>query len=463
VGTPRLNQFGREGLKDMGHELTHNADLIGEFLAETRDRTLPEDVRDAAKRCLVDWTGVTIAGSTHPAARAVAEYAALKGSAVPVLGPTNDPEKAALVNGVAAHALDFDDTHITTDSHFSAVTWATVLALAGRPGVTGELLLKAFVAGYEVAAKLAGRRMGFALQFRCFHPSGILGRLAAAAAAAPLYGLDAGRAAHAVALVMTRAGGLRSSLGSMGKPFQVGSAAMDGVVCARLAEVGYGGALGLLEPNSGFDSAFVQDGSAQLATLSSEMLGRDWAVLRTSFKPYACLHGIHPSIDAALQVATQIDPNDIAAVHVYVAPGVKKVGHVMDPQTPLEAKFSVAFCVALALSGHTCGSRDFTEETLADPVVRRLQFLVVVHPEEGRKMLDSAVEVIGNDRRKYRGETMLSRGHPGNPLSWGDLDLKFLDLAAPILGEKAALFLAILKEIDKPGALDHARVLLLAS
>lgn len=437
-----------------------NADLIGGFLSGACDGILPGDAREAALKCLVDWAGVTIAGSREPVTRAVARYAAMDDAATPLFAIDADPEKAALLNGTAAHALDFDDTHIPTDSHFSAILWATLLAMTDPKSDNGDRSLRAFIAGYEVAAKLSGRRMGFSLQFRWFHPSGVLGRIASAAAAAAFLALDADRAAHAVALATTQASGLRGTLGSMAKPFQVGRAAADGIICANLARSGFDAALDLLEPDGGFARAYVQDGSAQLAALDDETLGTDWAVLKTSFKPYACLHGIHPSIDAARDIAGQIDPAAVTRVTAYVAPGVKKVGHFDDPKTPLEAKFSVAFCVALALSGRNADAGDFAADTMADPTLRRLTALVDVHPEEGRKMLDSAVEVTLQDGRVLRGATDLSRGHPGNPMDWVDLGEKFMTLSEPILHDRTQPLLKALREFDSPGALPEIARLL---
>jgi len=437
-----------------------NADLIGGFLSGACDATLAPDTRDAALKCLADWTGVTIAGGHEPVARAVARYADLDDAAAPLFAIDAEPEKAALLNGTAAHALDFDDTHIPTDSHFSAVLWATLLAMTDPKFDNGDRSLRAFIAGYEVAAKLSGRRMGFSLQFRWFHPSGVLGRIASAAAGAAFLALDADRAAHAVALATTQASGLRGTLGSMAKPFQVGRAAADGIVCATLARSGFDASLDLLEPDGGFARAFVQDGSAQLAALDTETLGTDWAVLRTSFKPYACLHGIHPSIDAARDIAGQIDPAAVTAITAYVAPGVKKVGHFDDPKTPLEAKFSVAFCVALALSGREADASGFTADTVKDPAIRRLTAMVDVHPEEGRKMLDSAVEVTLADGRTLRGETALSLGHPGNPMDWLDLGEKFMTLTEPVLGDRAQPLLKALRDFDSPGALPEIARLL---
>lgn len=429
--------------------LSGNAAAIGTFLAGTPAAYQPPEVQSAASNCLLDWLGVTIAGSAEPVARAAAIYAGAGEHPAPWIGAGPAAEQAALINGAAAHALDFDDTHIPTDSHLSAVIWAALLAQAEPGQHSGMHLLKAFVAGYEVAAMLARRRMGFSLQFRWFHPTAVLGRIAAAAASAALAELGDEPAAHAAALSMTMAGGLRASSGGMGKPLQAGCAARDGVAAVRLANAGVTGSLALLEPGGGFARAFVQDGYADLADLSDGGLGEDWAVLRTSVKPYACLHGIHPSIDAARAVAAQTAAADIVSAQVFVAPGVKQVGHFTDPHTPLEAKFSVAFCAAMALAGKACAASDYSADTLADPEIRRLCRLIEVVPEDGRKMLNSRVTVTFADGTEFSGETALSRGHPGNALSPDELAAKFRDLARPTLGAHTDHVLDMVRRFDQ--------------
>lgn len=437
-----------------------NAAHIGRFIRNASSKPLSAEVVDAAKKCLVDWLGVTVAGSREPVARAAKTYAELEDFSLPIIGASQDAEKSALVNGVAAHALDFDDTHIPTDAHLSAVTWAALLALAEPDRDEGEVLLRAFVTGYEVAAKLSGRRFGFSLQFRWFHPSAVIGRLASSAAAAVVMGLDEREAAQAVALSTTLASGLRGTLGGMGKPFQVGEAAKDGIVCARMAKAGVTVDPGLLSPEGGFVKAFVQDGNARLAMLDGNVLGTDWAVLRTSFKPYACLHGIHPSIDGAMEVASDLNPTKVSSVKVYVAPGVKKVARFEDPQTPLEAKFSVTYCVAAALAGKGLGADGFSTATLNDESLRALLPKIEVVPAEGWKMLGSAVEVTLHDGQVHRGETSLSRGHPGNPLSWDDLEAKFRGLVEPIYNEWAVEILSVLREFERVGNLERLQKLL---
>ena len=425
-----------------------NAERIGKFLAEAPTRDIPPEVFHAAKRCLLDWTGVALAGSGEPVSEIAAKFTRIDPRSVPVFSQEIDTGDAAFMNGVAAHALDFDDTHIPTDSHLSAVIWAALLVTADPKRHSGDMLLRAFVAGYEAAAKLSGRRFGFSLQFRWFHPTSVIGRLASSAAVAVLMRLDQEHAAQAVALSTTRAAGLGGTLGGMGKPLQVGEAARDGIVCARLAKAGAIIDPGVLSPDGGFIRAYVQDGTAALASLDGDTLGSDWAVLKTSFKPYACLHGIHPSIDAAMDLAGRIDVREATAVHTYVAPGVKKIAAFDNPTTPLEAKFSIPFCVAAALCGRQMSAADFSHEAINEEDIRRLRQQVMVIAEDGRKMLDSAIEITLTDGVVRRGESKLSKGHPGNPMSWQELVEKFEMLAFPRLGAETTMLPQIVEEFD---------------
>ena len=193
----------------------------------------------------------------------------------------------------------------------------------------------------------------------------------------------------------------------------------------------------------------MQDGYADLANLTAGGLGEDWAVLRTSVKPYACLHGIHPSIDAAREVASQVPARNIVSARVFVAPGVKQVGHYTDPQSPLEAKFSVAFCTAMALTGLRCAASDYSQGTLEDQEIRRLCQAIEVVPADGRKMLDSRVTVLTSDGKEVSGETALSRGHPGNPLSAEELAAKFRDLTADRLGSRTDEVLTLARNFSR--------------
>ncbi len=423
------------------------------YIAEMPTRALPVEVEDAARRCLVDWFGVALVGIGSAPARMVQTRARTwksRGVAGLLPGGTAAPAVAAFVNSTCAHVHDFDDTHIPTDAHFSGPTWAAVLALGQQNAVAEQALLRAFVTGFEVGAKLGGRRLGHAMQARGFHPTGVMGRLAVAASAAAILGLDVDRAANALGLAVTQAAGLTGSVGTMSKPLQGGKVAMDGVLAAELAAEGMTGKPALFEPGGGLASAFVQDGFAEIAEPDC---AAGWEILRNSFKPYACLHGIHPSVDAARALALRVDPETIETAEVEVAPGVARIGGNPDPKTPLEAKFSVAYCVALGLAGRRAMPADFSKDLLENSGFRTLMKRIVVVPVEGRKMINSKVTVTCADGRCLVEDVPLSLGHPGNPMGWDALEAKFLALAEPVLGSRAMPLLRRLRQFDRPGAM----------
>jgi len=434
------------------------AAAAGRFVAAKR--TLPDTAKEAALRCLLDWTGVAVAGADTASGRLAHSLAARwasRGSSPILFGGTAASAVAAFVNSTYAHAHDFDDTHIPTDAHFSGPTWAATLAVGSAVGASGAAMIDAFVTGFETGAKLGGRRLGHAMQARGFQPTGLMGRLSAAAAAACLLELGAERAAHALAIAATQTAGLTGAVGSMGKPLQGGKSAMEGVLAAELAAEGMVGAPGLLEAGGGLARALVQDGTAEIADPKFE---DGWEILRNSFKPYACLHGIHPSIDAARDLAPRIAGRPLNSVRVEVAPGVARIGGIRAPKTPLQGKFSVAFCVALGLAGRSLMPADFTEQAVADPGLRDIVKRIDVVPVDGRKMIDSRIVVRLEDGEELDSDIPLSWGHPGNPMDRTALEEKFDALVRPVLGDAAAALCAALAQFDRPGRMEQVFALL---
>src|SRR5712671_1557487 len=274
-----------------------NGPAIAAYIAGAPQRVLPSEVADMARLCLADWLGVAIGAAEEPAGRIVREVAAgwrSEGRATVLFGGTAAAPFAALANGTLAHCLDFDDTYVKAITHTSAPVWAATLALGEEIGADEADLLTAFVAGFETASRL-GSGLGEAVTARGWHSTGVFGRLGAAAASATLLRLDAQQALHALGAAATQTGGLTASFGTMAKPFHAGKAAMDGVVAAQLAAVGFKAATGLFEPGGGLDTALVQDRSATIAPI--DLAG--WRIVENSFKPYAACHLTHPAVDAA--------------------------------------------------------------------------------------------------------------------------------------------------------------------
>jgi 2-methylcitrate dehydratase PrpD len=403
-----------------------NSSAIARYVGDARSLSLPENVREAARMCLVDWMAVCLGARSEEAARtvrAVARKWQTPGRSTLLAGGRAGATAAALCNGTLAHCLDFDDTYVKANTHTSAPLWGATLALGQEVGATEDEMLTAFVVGFELAARI-GYGLGEAVTARGFHATGVFGRLGAAAACAVLLRLDATAAGHALGLAATQASGLVGSFGTMSKPFHAGKAAMDGVLSAQLAAAGFEGATGLLEPGGALSKAIIQDGAATI--VSADFSG--WEILNNSFKPYAACHLTHPAIDAARSLA--LAPDELARVErvgarigalAYQITG----GKSGSPRTALEAKFDVRYCVALALHGRALSASDFVEPFRpdADVLATARKIEVLNSPAHG---YSSAAVVAGfRDSEDCFAETLVAKGHPGNPMGWDDMRAKF--------------------------------------
>jgi len=412
--------------------LESNAVLLGRFVSESAGRTLPDEVLDAARLCLCDWMGVAIGARDESAGVIVRESVAemgAHGASTVLFGRSTTPALAALANGTLAHCLDFDDTHIGATTHTSAPVWAATIALAEALEADEGQMLHAFVAGFEVSARM-GRGLGQFATARGLHSTGIFGRIGAAAASASLLGLDAERAAHALAAAATQASGLTASFGTMAKPYHAGKAAMDGVLSAQLSARGFVAAPVVLEPGGGLDSAILQDGSRQIAPVDFER----WEILRNSFKPYAACHLTHPAIDAARQA--RVKPCEVRSVRARVSELAQKItgGTTGRPDTPLAAKFDLKYCTALALNSSALSARDFAEPWRPDERVGELAQRIET---QGEKWIDYASAILELETMAgiHTVEVEVAKGHPGNPMGWDDMADKFEGLTESRLGK----------------------------
>lgn len=343
-------------------------ELIDRAYAQTFD-DVPADVMTMARLCFLDTLGTALGGVAEPAASLVRDefLADAGGGRAKVWGTERAGSSfaAALCNGTAAHALDFDDWAPGSRAHPSAVLVPAVLAVAEDVDARGREVLNAFVAGYEFQ-EAVGLLLGTQHYQRGFHSTATVGALGSAVAAGKLLGLDAQQFATAVNLAATQAAGLKSMFGSMAKPFHAGRAASTGVLSARLAKRGFtAGAEGFSGPQ-GFLDVFGPDG-----LLVNEAGDRSndpsWHLLDVKFKEHASCFGTHAAIEAALRIRadTSFSVADIVDLSVTVAPELETVCLIPQPATPLEAKFSIAFTTALALTCGRVAESDLSPETVS--------------------------------------------------------------------------------------------------
>ena len=415
---------------------------IAEFIAKSRWEDCPAGAVDAARRAILDGLGVMLAGSVEPAARIVTDIARSEGGA-PFATVVGTPLRtgavwAALANGTAAHALDFDDTNFAMMGHPTAPVLSAALAAGELALADGRALVHAFLLGFEVETTLA-EVLNPAHYEKGFHATGTLGTMGAAAAAARLLGLDATQTRTALAIAASQASGLKENFGTMTKPFHAGHAARSGVLSGLLAREGFTASEQALEGPQGY---FAVLGAGKREERALETLGAPWKILKTgvAVKPYpscACTHSI---IDSALELRRihAIAPEQVEHVTVGVGASVPRILIHSNPRSGLEAKFSGEFSAAAALCEGRVGIATFRDDKTDDPAIKALmeRVRVVVDPEiprEGDQHMWTRVTLRLRDGREVGIAPRPVPGHPGSPLSLDQLREKFRDCARIVL------------------------------
>ena len=409
-------------------------------VASLRLDALPGEALERARHCLIDFLGVTLSGSRTVLARTVAAEVHEDGAAprATVLGDPQrtGPLQAALANGTAAHALDFDDVHPAMRGHPTVAVLPAVLAEAEAGDHAGGAVLAAFVAGVEVACRV-GALLGDAHYMRGFHATGVAGTLGAAAGAAHLRGLDARATARALGIAASQAAGLKGAFGTMCKPLHAGKAAANGLLAARLAARGYEGREDIIERDQGLAATHTDtldagalDGLGTAAPMVCQVL----------FKYHAACYGTHPTIDAVrgLVAEAALTPTGVRRVVVRVPPRNVGMCTIPVPATGLEGKFSIAYAVGLALCGRdTAAESSFSDAAVGDREVLAVAERVTVEgdPQVQRHGAHVAVE-LADGRRLERIESLLE---PERDLARqaGRLEAKCRVLAEPVIGGTA--------------------------
>jgi 2-methylcitrate dehydratase PrpD len=371
--------------------------------ANLRYEDIPEPVRALARQCVLDYLGVALAGAAEPLARMLrdemteaggAEQASLIGhpARLPILS-------AALVNGAAAHALDFDDVNVAMPGHPSVAILPGLLALAELKKASGQDLIAAFVAGYETAC-----RIGASLQpghyNLGFHATGTVGSFGAAAACARLLRLPAPATAAALGIAGTQAAGLKSQFGTMCKPLHAGKAAQNGLLAARLAARGFTSRGDIVECEQGFAATHGPDFSPEAARTAP---ANGFYILANLFKYHAACYFAHAPIECALELrrAHRLVPEAIAGITLRIDASNDRVCNIADPIDGLQSKFSLRQTVAMALSGaDTASLGAYSERNAQDPVLIRLRRQLVLQFQTGWPQTLAEMEVELADGRR---------------------------------------------------------------
>ncbi|HYF16264.1 MAG TPA: MmgE/PrpD family protein [Ramlibacter sp.] len=425
---------------DAGTSLT--VTLVRRALALRRE-DLPDDVVRIVRQTLLDTLGVTLAGASDPLPRRLCEDAVAEGGRglARVIGGRErlGLRPAALVNGAAAHALDFDDVNLQINGHPSAVLWPAVLAVADAHDCSGAETFMGFVTGYEFAC-----RVGMVVEpghyDRGYHATSSVGILGAALACARLLKLDEAQALHAVGIAATMASGLKAMFGTPCKPLHAGLAARNGLEAALWAQQGLTSRPDILECTRGFARTLSPDFREQDALADP---GR-FLMRENLFKYHAACYGTHSAIEAALALRRHgVQPQDVERIRIRVEKVADTTCNIPDPRTGAEAKFSLRLATAMALLGLDTGDLDlYAPATIERPDVQRLRAAAVVELVDGWSTMDSEVIVTLRDGREL--SERVDTGVPCQDLTWqGErVAVKFQTLTRPLVGDAGSRALA---------------------
>jgi len=444
----------KEVAKDEGLTRT-----LAELVVQSQYDQWPEDAIVVAKQCVLDLIGVTLPGASEPLsqilrAEAEDEGGNAKAGLVGQSGRVNC-RQAALINGAAGHALDYDDVHWAMLGHPSVPLLPAVLAVAEDVGASGEDILNAFIAGYETQCRV-GRAVGGGHYQRGWHGTGTIGVFGATAASARLMNLTAEQTAQAFGIAGTQASGLKSMFGTMCKPYHAGHAASIGVGAARLAARGFTSRSDVLETEQGFADARGDKINLDHAFEEPE---HGTYVRGNLFKYHAACYLTHSSLEATkhLRDKEQVKPEMIESVRLKVDPGHFKVCNILEPQTGLEAKFSLRLTNAMAFHGlDTADIATFSDANANRDDLNQHRDKVTVEEWTDRTS-NNAVEVVV----KLKDGQEVSRIHDvaiaadNLDEQWQSLESKFTSLAKPVLGEnKAGAFIGACHELERTTARD---------
>jgi len=397
---------------------------MAEFAVSSLDAA-PKAVWTMAKRMLLNAAGLAVGSADAPAVRAaydaIAELRTPAEAIVLGRGVRVGVGWAALINGIAIHLEDFDDTYMGNLIHPSAPIVPAALAMAEYLRQPGRRLLEGVIVGVEIAMRV-GNALGPAHVERHWHITGTIGHIGAAAAAARVAGLDCEQTQQALGIGASQAAGIRSSLGTMTKSLHPGKAAFDGIEAALLAQLGMSGAPDALEGTHGL-AAVMSDGFDTDTLLDG--IGEKWLILEDAFKPYACGLKSHVIIDAAMEMRPHFTSSlEIERIDVQVHPFALDAMRATDPRTGLEAKFSAYHCAAIGFLDGVAGPEQFSDARAVDPEVVALRRKVRIKTTPEMHIGAAVMTVTATDGRTVRVEVPHAVGSIERPMTQAQIEVK---------------------------------------
>jgi 2-methylcitrate dehydratase PrpD len=443
----RLNGAGLANKKNRAETLRA---FFAEIIQSMRYEDLPLEVVYQTKKCLLDFIGVTLAGSDLGISPIATRFIGSLGGKAEAIGKNLKLPAHAVtfLNGVQGHSLDMDDGHRFAHGHPGVVTIPAALSIAETTGQSGKQLLEAIVVGYEIFGRL-GTAINPDHLSKGFHTTATIGSFAAAAAVAKILGLSPGQIEHSLALAGLQSAGLLEALvsGQMSKSFQVGKAAQAGVLAACLAQEGAQGPSLIFEGQKGFFKAFGDKPCEPDHFFDNA--GDQFEIMKVYFKGHAACRHAHTSLDAVNEIRKQerldITTIDSIEVETYTV-AIQFTGQHTGRDSAIAAKFSIPVSIGLMLVFGSAAPDVYTDQNINNRMVQALADKVTIHASSERDIAypgqRSARVSIKAQQQEFGHEILVAKGEPENPFSDSELLDKFIGNATKILSNAVALKLS---------------------
>jgi 2-methylcitrate dehydratase PrpD len=420
---------------------------LSQFICSTNYEDLPVEVVKAAKLAILDFIGVAMAGSQEPSGRIISEMVRQDQAhgEVTVIGDKlkTSASLAALVNGTAGHVLDYDDCLDFPDvglGHPTTGIFPAVFALGEKHHISGQDLIAAYCLGLEAYSKIGLLSREAFQSGRGWEWTGVLGVMGATAAVAKILELDEARTGMAFGIAASLSCGLTRNFGTMAGHLHAGNAARNGIEAGILASKGYNAYEGIIEGQSGYYSMFTgspDPAPDRVIQENLKALGNPWNIITPGlmFKAFPCAHISHFGVDAALQLKKKysVDWQKIEEIEFRIPPFIQRAVWYRDPQTGIQGKFSLGYCLCRALIQGKINISDFTDKNVKDPIIRRLMSKIKwVNIEQDQAIGPFGAQEIVlkmKDGNTCSCKVEHPRGEPQNPLSQEEFKTKFRDCA----------------------------------
>lgn len=418
---------------------------LADFVTAVKYDDLNQEIIQKSKEAFLDCMGIMIAGAGEEIGAKILGYVGnqCKNGSAPILGSSvrATVSDAALAMGTLAHALDFDDVYWPMIGHPSVTIFPVIFALADECDISGKKAIEAFLAGFEVEAIL-GQATSEYHYHKGWHTTSTLGPFGAAAAAAKIFNLNHVQFRNALGIAASHASGLRQNFGTMTKPLHAGNAARGGLTSVLLAKEGFTAENNIIEAELGFVNVLCGKGNHKLDEVKwNPRPVENWALLKPGrdVKRYPSCGATQTAIDCIREISAEnrLKAADIEQIECYVNPNVRKILIKDRPETGLEGKFSMPYCVAVALIDGDAGLKQFTTERVMRKDVQDLLRKVNL-VEYDLKTLSEVVVKVKSRKGLFEKASAHAKGSPENPMSYSEMTDKFKMCVEGILTAKAA-------------------------